>query len=96
MFVGLLTVFACLVLFRASLEGRTGVSSHTGKGCHFRWHRRKLWPGSEAGNGVHVATYLKLLQVVFAAVVVSVGVAAILFPKHVDSRLSFFRSFSLR
>jgi len=40
---------AFVLIFRAFLEGRTGVSSYTGEGCHLGGIIRIPWPGSEAG-----------------------------------------------
>ena len=61
--------------FRASPEGRTGVSSYTGEGRHLGGIIGIPWPGSEAGLGVHVAIIRSFL-VVCAAIVAAVGAAA--------------------
>ena len=39
-------------IFRASPEGRTGVSSYTGEGRHLGGIIGIPWPGSEAGLGI--------------------------------------------
>ena len=63
-------------LFRASPEGRTGVSSYTGEeGRHLGGIIGIPWPGSEAGLGVHVAI-IRSFFVVCAAIVAAVGTAA--------------------
>ena len=62
-------------IFRASPEGRTGVSSYTGEGRHLGGIIGIPWPGSEAGLGVHVAT-IRSFFVVCAAIVAAVGAAA--------------------
>jgi len=63
-------------LFRASPEGRTGVSSYTGEeGRHLGGIIGIPWPGSEAGLGVHVAI-IRSFFVVCAAIVAAVGAAA--------------------
>jgi len=61
--------------FRASPEGRIGVSIYTGEGCHLGGIIGIPWSGSETGFGVHVAA-IRSFFVVFAAVVPAVGVAA--------------------
>ena len=62
-------------IFRASPEGRTGVSSYTGEGRHLGGIIGIPWPGSEAGLGVHVAI-IRSFFVVCAAIVAAVGAAA--------------------
>ena len=62
-------------IFRASPEGRIGVSIYTGEGCHLGGIIGIPWSGSEAGFGVHVAV-IRSFFVVFTAVVPAVGVAA--------------------
>jgi hypothetical protein len=61
--------------FRASPEGRIGVSIYTGEWCHLGGIIGIPWSGSEAGFGVHVAV-IRSFFVVFTAVVPAVGVAA--------------------
>ena len=62
--------------FRASPEGRTGVSSYTGEGRHLGGIIGIPWPGSEAGHGVHVVAIIRSFFVVCAAIVTAVGAAA--------------------
>jgi hypothetical protein len=54
-----------LLFFFASPEGRTGISSYKGEGCHLGGIIGIPWPGTEAGLGVHVATICSFF-VVFA------------------------------
>ena len=51
-----------LLLFRASPEGRIGVSIYTGEGCHLGGIIGIPWAGSETGFGVHVAVMLPYEQ----------------------------------
>ena len=59
------------LFFRASPEGRIGVSIYTGEGCHLGGIIGIPWSGSESGLGVHVAA-IRGSFVVFAAVVAAV------------------------
>ena len=52
-----------------------GVRGYTGEGCHLGGIIGIPWSGSETGFGVHVAA-IRSFDVVFAAVVPAVGVAA--------------------
>ena len=61
--------------FRASPEGRIGVSIYTGEWCHLGGIIGIPWSGSETELGVHIAAIRSFL-VMFAAEFAAVGVAA--------------------